>query len=757
MKSSCKNSTAKSVILIIALLWFCVVRLAGWGINTHKRLSYFSVFKSNLDSSRAWIMLSLEKGPERESLESLGYVKNPLEWVGFGAQAEDESPTAIPTRSNNHFHNPQKSDIMESALSDIHIGSAMSLVHWMQSAEQKDYIEGDNSWESLRFNYFNTLIAQKDEIKRANWALIFKGLGHQIHLIQDAAVPDHVRNDSHVLNNYMILNKKNSQFRCIEGWLDNNLNIIDLYATQPLFPDIDLRTSAENDLFDPIFRLVDTNLTGGNWPSGSLQQGLAEYCSSNFISEDTVLTDNLSSNDIHYLPFPRRAGTNLDVVMNGSQSMPVQFEDGNQYNSKYISKFEGDPVNHFLYMGYYGNYLSPPELAIFSDEICFKDYASMLVPRAVGYSATLLNYFFRGKIDIALPGTTGGDRTNRDGVYAFATKDETGFKKITVLARNATPNNEEMGTGQIYLVVRFRLSTGNGDPFSENPPPPEEYQNFISIAHPYVTKLPSDRWERLEFDLGSKPIPFDAVDVTLSLVFYGPLGGEKHGVALGFKDISEPTPIDFFNDSDRVCFQGEFKNWDEPVVVKEADKNNNGVIDCSLDEASIVPNKIKLIAILFNGNPVSSTDYYYKFPEEAPVEILPGKSYRIFTLTDAEGGSFASSVLVHAKKMDGTTPSHDNQCLPAYAVTVSNSSFHVNKLDWMGEGYIHRYSPMKRFRDIIIQNLYMFSGGRIPEDSICKDSMLRLYRQGASADPAWGDVSVYLFTPQTVGNGNRGD
>lgn len=28
-------------------------------------------------------------------------------------------------------------------------------------------------------------------------SILFRGLGHQIHLIQDMAVPEHVRNDAH--------------------------------------------------------------------------------------------------------------------------------------------------------------------------------------------------------------------------------------------------------------------------------------------------------------------------------------------------------------------------------------------------------------------------------------------------------------------------------------------------------------------------------------------------------------------------------
>ncbi|NJL60188.1 MAG: hypothetical protein HC887_11685 [Desulfobacteraceae bacterium] len=36
------------------------------------------------------------------------------------------------------------------------------------------------------------------------------------------------------------------------------------------------------------------------------------------------------------------------------------------------------------------------------DNDCYQDYAELLIPRAIGYSAKLLDYFFRGEIDLVL-------------------------------------------------------------------------------------------------------------------------------------------------------------------------------------------------------------------------------------------------------------------------------------------------------------------------------------------------------------------
>ena len=49
----------------------------------------------------------------------------------------------------------------------------------------------------MRKYYLQALIGDTAVERQAYFARTFRGLGHQIHLIQDAAQPDHVRNDTH--------------------------------------------------------------------------------------------------------------------------------------------------------------------------------------------------------------------------------------------------------------------------------------------------------------------------------------------------------------------------------------------------------------------------------------------------------------------------------------------------------------------------------------------------------------------------------
>ncbi len=94
----------------------------------------------------------------------------------------------------------------QAGLNDIWTGES-SLLWAQDGAYQQNFPDGDWSWQKIREYYyialtgkdFSGLGAAPDKTKREEYfAQTFKGLGHQMHLIQDAAQPDHVRNDAHI-------------------------------------------------------------------------------------------------------------------------------------------------------------------------------------------------------------------------------------------------------------------------------------------------------------------------------------------------------------------------------------------------------------------------------------------------------------------------------------------------------------------------------------------------------------------------------
>ncbi len=115
--------------------------------------------------------------------------------------------------------------------------------------------------------------------------------------------------------------------------------------------------------------------------------GLAEYTNANFLSKDTMF----EYDELHDFVYPQATDA-------------VRWED--EQDSEYLKKLgKGDTIYHIArtsLLYHYRQVFFPQyikELPIGLDTECYKDYASHLIPRAVGYSAGLLEYFFRGQID----------------------------------------------------------------------------------------------------------------------------------------------------------------------------------------------------------------------------------------------------------------------------------------------------------------------------------------------------------------------
>ena len=123
-------------------------------------------------------------------------------WIEDGAELEDKGSklqfVTGTARSLNHFHKPTKA-LADAGLSDHKNG--MSAILWAQDgAAQSDKPEGDWSWQTIRENYYKNLVATNEAMEEQNLALLLRGLGHQMHLIQDMSQPEHVRNNTHIID-----------------------------------------------------------------------------------------------------------------------------------------------------------------------------------------------------------------------------------------------------------------------------------------------------------------------------------------------------------------------------------------------------------------------------------------------------------------------------------------------------------------------------------------------------------------------------
>ena len=201
-----------------------------------------------------------------------------------------------------------------------------------------------------------------------------------------------------------------------------------------------------------------------------------------------------------------------------------------------------------------------------------------LIPRAVAYSAGLINYFFRGKMEISLPD---------EGVYGVVdhsvekAKDTDGFRTIKLKLRNVTPGGVDPETGQTMVepvgtpgklraVAKFHRNRchqpdlsgeyGTGD---ENNARINDWKQCRSEHEDIVVSEETDVPAGVNADaqpvtfLFPTPIPINATDLYLQVVYRGPLGEENDAVVVATKDITEPDfQIGSYNTMEQYLWGG---------------------------------------------------------------------------------------------------------------------------------------------------------------------------------------------------------
>ncbi len=390
------------ITILIAASFLIPNSLQAWNeTRTHPDLSEIAARKSILvTQDYLKKSLGLAKG-----IDEIVSGKPVFEWMRDGALYEDDGSDldALLGRARyvNHFHDPTK--LWDNAgLSDMQNGQ--SSIRWAQnSAGQENAIGGNWSWQALREFYYIALtgkafdghvMAFTEEVRNNFLAWTFSGLGHQMHLIQDAAQPAHVRNDAHPIDG-------KGWTDGLETWARKNVPFIEAFASTPLSPQVALDINNNDSLApSPITQFVDTRqYIASLIPDTSLAWGISEYTNSNFVSDDTIFTENFGV-DMHSFPYPRYSTQCYDL-----------YDENNSANKKttYLKRKSdngcgGESINHFAVAGPLFKYLGfdwgLQRLTLKLDSAVHHDYAQKLIPRAVGYSAGLLNYFFRGDIDL---------------------------------------------------------------------------------------------------------------------------------------------------------------------------------------------------------------------------------------------------------------------------------------------------------------------------------------------------------------------
>jgi len=379
--------------LLIAAWICCLLSRASTSLaydtESHRFLGQAAARSSTLDSVLRDHLDVLEG---RTATLRSGRLALPIEdWVGGGAFEED-----VPAkRVFNHFHNPLRA-WREAGLTLVGpIGD--SSVLWSQRTSQQP--GGTWTWAVARRAFLDALTLQSPDEREQRFAETFSALGHLTHLIQDASVPAHVRNDAHpslpLFGAFIPLNPD-----WYEDWVEATRTtrrdvFIEFVGLPPVRPLSLVLRSIDPAAPVAIAGLIDTEqvTTDGPVPSilGPANTGIAEFTNMNFLSRDTIFGGGFSRPSVDDL------GAGFLELERGAFRL---------YFPKVVPGTTVVEVPHFLAEGVLARHLSQVSTTIpaagvwHMPSLVLQDYARELIPRAIGYSAELIDYFFRGRLDV---------------------------------------------------------------------------------------------------------------------------------------------------------------------------------------------------------------------------------------------------------------------------------------------------------------------------------------------------------------------
>ncbi len=413
-------------------------------------------------------------------LEDLESVRTtPREVVALGAHQEDIPLLA--GRFLNHFYDPQQGGI---GLTAPVFGSGLPSPDWVLEDQGQINAQQDSLRDALEFHRLALTLAQSSE-RDTNLTRLLEILGRSVHHLQDMSQPAHVRNDAH----------QPGDFDNYEGYTDSLFGIGGAQRIPRDSPYPNGAVAVDLETFDEARKF---------WSNGG--KGIAEFTTNNFVSKDTNFRGSpgsLSVDTQHALPAP--AGTNsttLGALGINSQlppSTPVLFAQTQVHDEYFDQVWLNDRASTWsLFLPDVANLAMQPILT--QNRLNFAKNYEFLLPRAIAYSAGLINYYFRGRLQLEDLSTSGG--------------------VTTITIRNASAPDFALGAG----LPGFRL-------FYEALDGQRREINVEELDDP-GTELQFDATRRLSF---TPPADVDwRKDSQYLLMFDGAIGTETGIAALAF-------------------------------------------------------------------------------------------------------------------------------------------------------------------------------------------------------------------------------
>jgi hypothetical protein len=498
--------------VFIALVLFTLGHSSSYGYEdkvVHRKINQSVCMASKLDTVlKKQLGLPLGLATAIQGLEIPAHFEE-------GGEQEDAG-----SRSLNHFHDPLAASWDSAGLD----GSSRSSLDWAQLPDPIGHGANLFSWGSARRYHHDALTKGSED----DWGKAFQALGQVIHLLSDATVPAHVRNDPHVA------------WDPYEVWTMMHWDQLHYGSSLRVDPSVFQKAVNGAEWPVPISVLWDQDVYGPNTNLPAYFAGAAEFTNAYFLSSDTSIRPDPQFSPRRY-PHPALADTDYSDI---DWKHPEQI----LYNED-IGLLEPNPVAHwpvFIHSkllpkrgdrafrlgvaAYLSWELRNNSVAkercwpyVVLDDAVNEDYASLLIPRAVGYSAALLDYFFRGQMDVE---KVLGHRDSAGDLYAL----EMRIKNVSKLGDAL----ESMAGGSLALVSSYR--------------PMGASQKVYDLLEDIYVVADADNGINTGYvDTGrislAVPIPKTARDLSFTLVYKGKLGAEEDAIAA--KVFELPSKIAF--------------------------------------------------------------------------------------------------------------------------------------------------------------------------------------------------------------------
>ncbi len=437
----------------------------GYEIGTHSKISEQAIPKSNnLTSSFANLgLVSQDDILTANNLSCSGTsTQSVLNWILEGSVCEDDTFTEVFARYKHHFYDPQHNGKAFGGILKRNSGLiyGMPAPDWildMGPADGQLY-----SFSQGRQYFYDAVTKPTDAERKANLARMFRSLGDVMHIMQDMAQPQHTRNDSHGLpkSNYEVYT--------------NDLRDSLAYTGEPV----------------PKYATAREYFTN-----------LAKFSNNNFVSAATNFDEAANQGfslpaqgaatdvPVHTLP---DVSTEVLAECNASKPCMMTFFSTSETVSNPRASTQSI-LDQYLKL----RKVSYPDPVTsneyFKDRIyslnkyTFDATHPFLIPRATAYSAGILDYFFRGNIDMVAD-------TGNPGKYMIKNK-----------------GTEDM-TGDFALY--YDAVDGNRYPVP-------------GAAWPSLTVSANSQANNLSFVPPANPAPQTPDEFTL--VFNGTMGAEQAG------------------------------------------------------------------------------------------------------------------------------------------------------------------------------------------------------------------------------------